>query len=113
MQQFDGWLDCSYRVYSNTRFEQWFDAIRKYICYVYHLLDLPSYEVRLARMKKRKSPCVDVCQFSGPNGWCIGCGRSREECARWKKMKPFEVNKIENEIKQRMAKMTQTPPSFL
>jgi len=28
-------------------------------------------------------------------------------------MKPFEVNKIENEIKQRMAKMAQTPPSFL
>ena len=113
MQQYDSYLSCSYRVYSNTTLEQCFDAIRKYTCYVYHLLDLPSYEVRLTRMKKRKSPCVDVCQFTGPSGWCIGCGRSREECARWKKMKPFEVNKIENEIKQRMAKMAQTPPSFL
>ena len=113
MQQYDGYLRCSYRIYSNATLEQCFDAIRKYSCYVYHLLDLPSYEVRLARMKKRKSPCVDVCQFTGPSGWCIGCGRSREECARWKKMKPFEVNKIENEIKQRMAKMAQTPPSFL
>ena len=64
-------------------------------------------------MKKRKSPCVVICQFTGPSGWCIGCGRSREEYGRWKKMKPFEVNKIENEIKQRMAKMAQTPPSSL
>ncbi|WP_083464465.1 DUF1289 domain-containing protein, partial [Phaeobacter sp. 11ANDIMAR09] len=46
-------------------------------------------------MKKRKSPCVDVCEFTGPSGWCLGCGRTREECARWKKMKPYEANIIE------------------
>ena len=56
-------------------------------------------------MKKRKSPCVDICQFIGPSGWCIGCGRTRSESARWKKMKPYEANKIEKELKQRMTKM--------
>jgi len=37
-------------------------------------------------MKKNKSPCIDICEFSGPNGWCLGCGRTRDECDRWKKM---------------------------
>ena len=37
------------------------------------------------KVKKPKSPCIDVCEFSGPNGWCVGCGRTREETARWKK----------------------------
>ena len=36
-------------------------------------------------MKSPKSPCIDVCKFSGQNGWCIGCGRTREECQKWKK----------------------------
>ena len=57
-------------------------------------------------MKKRKSPCIDVCEFTGPSGWCLGCGRSREECARWKKMKPYEANIIERELVRRMSKMT-------
>ena len=63
-------------------------------------------------MKKRKSPCVDICQFTGPSGWCIGCGRTRSESARWKKMKPYEANKIEKELKLRMTKMEKTPPTL-
>ena len=63
-------------------------------------------------MKKRKSPCVDICQFTGPSGWCIGCGRTRAESAKWKKMKPYEANKIENKVKQRMAQMAKPPSSL-
>ena len=29
--------------------------------------------------KRKKSPCIDVCDFSGTKGWCRGCGRTREE----------------------------------
>ncbi|MEP1766623.1 MAG: DUF1289 domain-containing protein [Sulfitobacter sp.] len=61
-------------------------------------------------MKKRKSPCIDVCEFTGPSGWCLGCGRTREECVRWKKMKPYEANIIEKELKSRMTKLTQMLP---
>ncbi|WP_353331511.1 DUF1289 domain-containing protein [Phaeobacter sp. NW0010-22] len=61
-------------------------------------------------MKKRKSPCIDVCEFTGPSGWCLGCARTREECLRWKKMKPYEANIIEKELNRRMTKMIQTPP---
>lgn len=59
-------------------------------------------------MKKRKSPCIDICEFPGPTGWCVGCGRTRDECGRWKKMKPFEANILEKELKRRMAKMAET-----
>mgnify|MGYP003296986167 CR=1 FL=1 len=45
-------------------------------------------------MKSQKSPCIDVCKFTGQNGWCIGCGRTREECQKWKKMKPFDVKAV-------------------
>ncbi|MBT8152998.1 DUF1289 domain-containing protein [Epibacterium ulvae] len=62
-------------------------------------------------MKKRKSPCIDLCEFTGPSGWCRGCGRTREECVRWKKMKPYEVNFIEKELNRRMTKMAQTQPT--
>ena len=54
-------------------------------------------------MKRRKSPCIDICEFSGPNGWCSGCGRTRHECQRWKKMKPYEVNIVEKELKKQVA----------
>ena len=67
----------------------------------------------LNTMKKRKSPCVDICQFTGPCGWCTGCGRTRAESARWKKMKPYEANKIKKEFKQRMAKMSEKSPSSI
>ena len=67
---------------------------------------------RFLAMKKRKSPCIDVCKFTGPNGWCLGCGRTREECARWKKMKAYEANIIEKELNRRMTKMIQAPPKL-
>jgi predicted Fe-S protein YdhL (DUF1289 family) len=64
---------------------------------------------RFTSMKKRKSPCIDICEFTGPGGWCIGCGRTREECAKWKKMKPFEVKMIERDLKRRMVKIAPPP----
>ena len=56
-------------------------------------------------MKKPKSPCIDVCNFSGPNGWCLGCGRTRNECQRWKKMKPYEIKNINKELIKRLNKI--------
>ena len=53
-------------------------------------------------MKSQKSPCIDVCKFTGQHGWCIGCGRTREECQKWKKMKPFDVKAIQKQLKKRM-----------
>lgn len=56
-------------------------------------------------MKSNKDPCIQVCVFSGPKGWCIGCGRTRQECQKWKAMKPYAKNAIENELKKRLTKI--------
>ena len=53
-------------------------------------------------MKSQKSPCVDVCKFTGRNGWCIGCGRTREECQKWRKLKLFDIKSLQKQLKKRM-----------
>lgn len=56
-------------------------------------------------MKRSKSPCINVCEFSGPNGWCLGCGRTRRECDKWKKMKPYERHSLHKQLVKRMAEI--------
>ncbi|MBL6747247.1 MAG: DUF1289 domain-containing protein [Pseudomonadales bacterium] len=56
-------------------------------------------------MKAHKSPCIDICEFVGPNGWCIGCGRTRTECQQWKKMKPYKKKILEHALRKRLSKM--------
>ena len=41
----------------------------------------------LCLVKRQKNPCIDICKFSGPHDWCIGCGRTRLERKKWKNMK--------------------------
>ena len=56
-------------------------------------------------MKRPKSPCIDICEFTGPNKWCIGCGRTRQECHVWKKMKPYEQKILCKDLQRRMSKI--------
>ena len=56
-------------------------------------------------MKRNNSPCIDVCKFSGKNNWCIGCGRTREECKKWKSMKPYAKSHLFKELKRRMSEI--------
>ncbi|HET9510290.1 MAG TPA: DUF1289 domain-containing protein [Sphingomonas sp.] len=30
-----------------------------------------------------QSPCVNVCRLDALTGWCVGCGRTGDEIARW------------------------------
>ncbi|MBL6738001.1 MAG: DUF1289 domain-containing protein [Litoricola sp.] len=53
-------------------------------------------------MKRHKSPCIDICDFSGPKGWCQGCGRTRKECGEWKAMKPYARNNLQKELQRRI-----------
>jgi len=58
-------------------------------------------------MKKRnKSPCIDICEFVQPNGWCVGCGRTRDECQKWKSMKPYAKVSLEKELARRLSKIS-------
>ena len=56
-------------------------------------------------MKRSKSPCIDICDFSGNKGWCLGCGRTREECNKWKSMKPYARHAIEKQLKKRLNQL--------
>tara|TARA_B100000989_G_scaffold98796_1_gene72082 strand:- start:19 stop:192 length:174 start_codon:yes stop_codon:yes gene_type:complete len=53
-------------------------------------------------MKNNKSPCIDICKFSGPKGWCLGCGRTKEECRKWKSLKPYDLKILQKHLKKRM-----------
>ena len=57
-------------------------------------------------MKSARSPCIDICDFSGPKGWCLGCGRIRSECDKWKKMRPFDIKALQVQLKKRLVQMT-------
>jgi predicted Fe-S protein YdhL (DUF1289 family) len=57
----------------------------------------------------KKSPCIDTCDFSGPKGWCLGCGRTRQECQEWKTIKPYTRNMLETELKKRVSKIKTEP----
>ena len=57
-------------------------------------------------MKRFKSPCIDICEFSGKNKWCLGCGRTREECKEWKNMKPFAKTRLLKDLERRMIFMS-------
>ena len=54
-------------------------------------------------MKRNDSPCIDICQFSGKNGSCRGCGRTRDEARKWKSMKPFAKTALLKDLTRRIA----------
>ncbi|UGA57727.1 DUF1289 domain-containing protein [Vibrio sp. VB16] len=56
-------------------------------------------------MKKKKSPCIDACDFSSAKAWCLGCGRTRKECQQWNTMTPHGVNILQKELGKRMLKI--------
>ncbi len=41
-------------------------------------------------MQPIKTPCIKVCVVDGASGFCIGCGRSLGEIARWVRLTDAE-----------------------
>ena len=60
--------------------------------------------------QKDRSPCIETCVFSGPKGWCLGCGRTRQECQDWKALKPYARSRLLNELRRRLARMRAERP---
>ncbi|MDC9724712.1 MAG: DUF1289 domain-containing protein [Gammaproteobacteria bacterium] len=56
-------------------------------------------------MKATNSPCINVCEFIGPNRWCSGCGRTRAECQSWDKMKPYAKQALQKALKKRLSQI--------
>ena len=74
---------------------------------VWHLArTMPSSDqhVLAAQLKKRdQSPCVDVCKYHGPKGWCIACGLTSNEFKNWKRMKPFGRKALLKKLERRKS----------
>lgn len=61
-------------------------------------------------MKHRKSPCIKICEFVQPKGWCIGCGRTRSECDQWKKMTLYQQQNLLKQLDKRLTQLKSDQP---
>lgn len=52
-----------------------------------------------------KSPCVDICRFDGPTGWCVGCGRTLSECRAWKRASNAQLKAVAAELPHRLRRL--------
>lgn len=52
-----------------------------------------------------KSPCVDVCRFDGRTGWCVACGRTLDECRKWRKSARPQLMAISADLPRRLTKL--------
>jgi predicted Fe-S protein YdhL (DUF1289 family) len=53
-----------------------------------------------------KSPCVKLCVIEPESGFCIGCGRSREEIASWMSYTGAQRDVIMLELPERLTNLT-------
>jgi predicted Fe-S protein YdhL (DUF1289 family) len=65
----------------------------------------PSRDVRPAQQSDRHSPCVGVCTLDPAMGWCLGCGRTGDEVARWIGLNDAERLSIWNELPARLDQL--------
>jgi predicted Fe-S protein YdhL (DUF1289 family) len=57
-----------------------------------------------------ETPCVKICTVDARQGFCLGCGRTIDEIARWVRMSAAERSRImsalpERRMAQGVAKM--------
>ena len=53
-------------------------------------------------MKSKKSPCIDICKFTGKSRWCLGCVRTKVEDRKWKNLKPCVIKTLEKQLKKKL-----------
>ena len=56
-------------------------------------------------VQKIESPCVLVCTLDVDTGWCLGCGRTRDEIARWTRLDDAGRSAVMAELPARMARL--------
>ena len=49
------------------------------------------------------SPCTGVCRIDSASGWCVGCGRTLDEIARWGSTGNADRDAIMAALPERMA----------
>ena len=56
-------------------------------------------------MRRIKNPCVGICEFVGPEQWCLGCSQTRKECQNWEKMRPYDQKILLKSLQKRRSKI--------
>jgi len=51
------------------------------------------------------SPCIDVCDVDSTGQYCIGCGRSMDEIARWLTTSEQERQAIMDKLPDRLRQL--------
>ncbi|NIJ19699.1 hypothetical protein FHS95_001368 [Sphingomonas naasensis] len=49
------------------------------------------------------SPCTGICKIDSASGWCIGCGRTLDEIARWSATDAADRDAVMAQLAARMA----------
>jgi predicted Fe-S protein YdhL (DUF1289 family) len=50
-----------------------------------------------------RSPCNNICRIDDATGWCVGCGRTLDEIARWGATDDADRNRVMAQLAARMA----------
>lgn len=53
-----------------------------------------------------ETPCVKICVVDPETGFCIGCGRTRNEIGAWLGMSPEARRTVMAELPERVATLT-------
>lgn len=51
------------------------------------------------------SPCINVCTIDEESGYCLGCARTIQEVARWKRMDDDRKRQVINQLPERKRQM--------
>lgn len=60
-----------------------------------------------------QSPCVSVCQINARSGFCVGCGRTREEIIAWPNASPAWQGQISAALPLRLRRSRPSLANFL
>ncbi len=55
---------------------------------------------------KIQSPCVQLCVIEPDSGFCMGCGRTRDEIASWISLAPVQRAAVIAQLDHRLENLT-------
>ena len=55
-----------------------------------------------------ESPCLKICVVDPETGFCVGCGRTRDEIASWLGLSPQARRGIMNGLPERIEALTRS-----
>lgn len=66
-------------------------------------------KLHLTRTMAIDSPCILVCSIDEASGFCVGCGRTRDEIAGWISYTEEERRSVMAALPKRMAALPRVP----